>query len=1330
MASPSPSPSPRPAPRPRAESNVSDASFYSHADGVEMSHEDVFSGPIPESVPSSVSAFVHRRRSRTESEASFTFFQQDEVDNWDNEEAIIDDDDDEFQFNAWEGDIDMDLEAGSRRQSLARSPRNSRDDQELPLLDRQDTNATDMSRIFLRGPLRSNQKIYIVTEDLTIIVGGFRTSKMGSTILTVLSVLTLGLFYLMLRWMPRWRVRLIGKPCPLRDCEWVVIENEWNEFSIHPIKKRSYGMTLSTVFGPPSEKAVAAAEAAEEDDDPLINYLRYLDYRYIRFCYNPVEDKFMLTSNWKDPEWDSVLSARQGVDSDTQDQRSTVFGPNVIDIEEKSTMNLFLDEVFHPFYVFQIASIILWSMDEYYYYASCIFLISIVSITSTLIETKSTMKRLREISKFVCDVRVMRNGYWEYVSSADLVPGDVYEVTDPYLTLFPCDSLLLSGDCIVNESMLTGESVPVSKVPCTDDALQELDIGASSVKPALSKHFLFCGTKIIRARKPQDGQDDEAAALALVVRTGFNTTKGALVRSMLFPKPTGFKFYRDSFYYITVMAGIALLGFIATLIRFIELGLAAHLIVVRALDLITIVVPPALPATLTIGTNFALARLKKKKIFCISPMRVNVAGKLDVICFDKTGTLTEDGLDVLGVRAVQRGSKKFSGLYNDSLGLLPPNTFERDPSVDFSTNKAILHTMATCHSLRMIDGELIGDPLDQKMFGFTGWSYEETGSQVRRNSEEVLTAQPNAISPPVVRPPAGKKYGDNENVGEIPLELGVFKSFEFVSQLRRASVIVKQFGEPGCDIYVKGAPECMAEICNPESFPEDYDELLAYYTHRGFRVIACAAKNIKKLSWVKAQKMKRDEAEKDLEFCGFIIFENKLKPSTAGVMRELQQANLRRVMCTGDNILTAISVARECHLIDKAAHVFVPHFVEGDSQSSTAKIQWESVDNKIYKLDSDTLLPLPAPPEGDLSLPYDINNMKNYSIAVSGEVFRWMIDFAPREVMQRMLVIGQVFARMSPDEKHELVEKLQSLDYTVCFCGDGANDCGALKAADVGISLSEAEASVAAPFTSRVFEISCVPQVIREGRASLVTSFSCFKYMSLYSAIQFISVSILYKSGSNLGDFQYLFIDLLLILPIAIFMSWSDPSDKLSVKRPTASLVSRKVLTPLLGQMFICLLVQLTVYKLVQQQPWYIPPVVDPEKSNILNSQNTSLFLASGYQYILASIILSVGPPFRKPMTQNFPYVASLFIALAIVTYLLLDPSKTVMDFIELTEMSMPFKMLIIFISAIGFTVSWYGEKRVFVELARWIGKTKARLRPSLQKKRKEYKILEEEMRF
>lgn len=296
--------------------------------------------------------------------------------------------------------------------------------------------------------------------------------------------------------------------------------------------------------------------------------------------------------------------------------------------------------------------------------------------------------------------------------------------------------------------------MPVSKTPATDESLRAMNLAATSIAPEVSKHFLFCGTKIIRARRPQSDTDDEAVALAIAVRTGFNTTKGALVRSMLFPKPSGFKFYRDSFRYISVMAGIAMLGFIASFINFVRLDLAWHLIIVRALDLITIVVPPALPATLTIGTNFALSRLRKKQIFCISPQRVNVGGKLDVICFDKTGTLTEDGLDVLGVRVVERPGNRFSDILSDASSLLPGASYERDPTIDYDTHKAALYTMATCHSLREVDGEIVGDPLDLKMFEFTGWTFEE-GEQ---NSGDPDDDESKGISPSTARPPPALLY--------------------------------------------------------------------------------------------------------------------------------------------------------------------------------------------------------------------------------------------------------------------------------------------------------------------------------------------------------------------------------------------------------------------------------------------------------------------------------------------------------------------------------------------------------------------------------------------
>jgi len=75
----------------------------------------------------------------------------------------------------------------------------------------------------------------------------------------------------------------------------------------------------------------------------------------------------------------------------------------------------------------------------------------------------------------------------------------------------------------------------------------------------------------------------------------------------------------------------------------------------------------------------------------------------------------------------------------------------------------------------------------------------------------------------------------------------------------------------------------------------------------------------------------------------------------------------------------------------------------------------------------------------------------------------------------------------------------------------------------VGVSLSEAEASIAAPFTSQIQDISCIVVLLKEGRCALTTSFQTFKYIEIYSMIQFITVCCLYAIGSNLSDFQFLY---------------------------------------------------------------------------------------------------------------------------------------------------------------------------------------------------------------
>ena len=58
-------------------------------------------------------------------------------------------------------------------------------------------------------------------------------------------------------------------------------------------------------------------------------------------------------------------------------------------------------------------------------------------------------------------------------------------------------------------------------------------------------------------------------------------------------------------------------------------------IILESLDIITITVPPALPAAMTAGIVYAQRRLKQIGIFCISPQRINICGQINLVCFDK-----------------------------------------------------------------------------------------------------------------------------------------------------------------------------------------------------------------------------------------------------------------------------------------------------------------------------------------------------------------------------------------------------------------------------------------------------------------------------------------------------------------------------------------------------------------------------------------------------------------------------------------------------------------------------------------------------------------------
>ena len=157
---------------------------------------------------------------------------------------------------------------------------------------------------------------------------------------------------------------------------------------------------------------------------------------------------------------------------------------------------------------------------------------------------------------------------------------------------------------------------------------------------------LFGGTTVIQTRPVAEGEP----VYGLVTSTGFLTSKGSLVRDILYPKEIHFEFYADGLKFVGIMALIAVLGFLCSVPVMLNIGTSTAILVTRSLDLITICVPPALPAAMTCGVVFALQRLKEHKIFCISQNRVNVAGRVSTYVFDKTGTITEDSLCVMGAR--------------------------------------------------------------------------------------------------------------------------------------------------------------------------------------------------------------------------------------------------------------------------------------------------------------------------------------------------------------------------------------------------------------------------------------------------------------------------------------------------------------------------------------------------------------------------------------------------------------------------------------------------------------------------------------------------------
>ena len=1191
---------------------------------------------------------------------------------------------------------------------------------------------------------RSLKEEELVLEEFLHVdnMTAYQSSFVRSALFLLLSVASAGLLALLAHWFPTpfmpWRYAR----CAMKDAEYVYVLGKQHGGQLVPVipttsetdeeaaqrrtnelYQRKHAQDADAAAGAHHlpgdsepehgeakkqkrrQQARAASQRRPEAAQPLIpspsnvgsgmqrSADRMIVWRHNRFMYDRTTDGFERV-RYMSSAPSATLDTRMesGLGEDVAAERQVWYGHNILTIIVPSYVTLLLGEVFHPFYVFQIYSVVLWCFEYYYIFASAIFVIAVVSIVTTLLETRQRLISLSTLAYYTSYVHTLRSGRWSLTSSADLVVGDVVEVTTG---IVPCDVALLDGGCVVNESMLTGESIPVVKGnvqwPVNRQSDTVMSLGTDQ------RSTLFSATKVLQLKPSSPG----AKVLGLVVRTGFATTKGSLILSILYPKPSTFKFVEQSYRFIATLFCVALVGFGLTIWQLKVRGSTNATIVIRACDLVTIVVPPTLPLALSVGTNFALVVLKRLKIFCISPSRINMAGKVRLMAFDKTGTLTSEGLEFIGVLGAEagkftryqteveavEGEKGLQGLKvttpsstrhqqgtprrspsartpehgekkevewveedekdggttaspsNGSIHAHSPYSY--DPAHPYPISRPLLLAMSSCHSLAVLDGQLIGDPLDVQVFQTTRATLQDQGDLLGYDS--------------LIHVSAGG--------GDGPVTLGVREQFDFVAALQRMSVVVEDASSKAALCYVKGSPEAISSLCVAASIPQDFASVLSAYTHQGYRVIAFAYKALKEPLPHVEKAEKRQLVEKELTFMGLLLLENAVKPETAGTLAILNKAKIRTLMVTGDNPLTAVAVAKECGLVSEGTVVYQSQLLKS---LRGEELEWRDTDNANNILDPLTLKPTSAV------------KPSRWELAVTGPAFAHLQAMAKSSargsLFHRVLLAGQIFARMLPDQKASLIGELQAMGIYCGFCGDGANDCGALKAAMVGVSLSESEASIAAPFTYQRPNIECVPALLSEGRSSLVTSFQLFRYISMYTAhtqtrrhthnasalpstlpsseraaphptfpfplrllryslTQFGAAILTYFVGSVLGNWQYLYQDLIIVFPLTIFMGATSANRQLSVKRPSAQLTSLTNILGLAGHVGIILSFQVFVFLYTQKQPGYFLPSNPDNTPDAF--ETTALYYYSNFQYLIVAALFALGRPWKASPLSN-----------------------------------------------------------------------------------------------
>ncbi|XP_032529694.2 endoplasmic reticulum transmembrane helix translocase [Danaus plexippus] len=966
----------------------------------------------------------------------------------------------------------------------------------------------------------------------------------------------------------------------------------------------------------------------------------------------------------------------KGHDDETILAAENEFGKNEMIMVVPEFMELFKERATAPFFVFQVFCVALWCLDKYWYY-SIFTLVMLVMFECTLVQQQlRNMAEIRKMGNKPYNINVYRNRRWRQIVSDQLLPGDIVSLTRSLNdNLVPCDIVLLRGSCIVDESMLTGESVPQMKEPLENESDLKLNL---YIEGDGKLHMLFGGTKIVQHSSPNKNVSSGLKApdngcIGYVIRNGFNTSQGKLLRTILFGVKRVTANNLETFGFILFLLIFAIAAASYVWIKGCEdPERNRYKLFLECTLILTTIVPPELPIELSLAVNTSLLSLSKLAVFCTEPFRIPFAGKVEICCFDKTGTLTSDNLVVEGVAGI--------GEHKDATVI---------PLLEAPMET--IQVLASCHSLVQLDDGVVGDPLEKATLKAAEWNLTKGDAVV---------------------PKKGKSPG-----------LKIVHRNHFSSALKRMSVVAgyqvneRGFMENHYISSVKGAPETIKTML--KEVPSHYDHVHLTLSRRGARVLALGYRNLGKMSSQEIRDLSREDIESDLTFVGFVIISCPLKSDSKKAITEIIHASHSVVMITGDNPLTACHVAKELRFTQKTEVLIL---TENNNEWN-----WTSVDEELK---------LPVKP---FKTPKEFT--KNYDLCITGEGLAYLNENHHKFFLDIIPHI-KVFARVAPKQKEFVIVTLKSLGYVTLMCGDGTNDVGALKHADVGVAIlpnapervrerrveerpSEPEpprrprdpreaarieasarlkramkklqeedplqlvrlgdASVAAPFTSRLSSILCICHIIKQGRCTLVTTLQMFKILALDALILAYSQSVLYLDGIKFSDTQAT-LQSLLLASCFLFISRSKPLKQLSKQRPLPNIFNVYTIMTVLTQFsvhFLCLIYLVSEAKLRSPERDNKPKLdmdLAEDEEHVFKADlvNSTVYIISMALQISTFAINYRGEPFMEGLRDNKPLLYSIVLSGGLVFSLATGVMPDLSNMFEIVDFPNDFRVILV----------------------------------------------------